>query len=161
MIPQKITTQTITTAELTAQLTGASADASDTSAGDIAPMCDETPGAHMMPLQVCGQALAAAPAPLPLLPGLLNGTSPGESGPDTVAENRGNPARAGLGLDVARRERRIDIPRLKVPLIVKSRPHAPQPSQGRARGDDERTPPLWWTDGVGQAVPSHLRLRRT
>ena len=21
--------------------------------------------------------------------------------------------------------------------------------------------PLWWTDGVGQAVPSHLRLRRT
>ena len=97
----------------------------------------------MMPLQVCGQALAAAPAPLPLLPGLLNGTSPGESGPDTVAENRGNPARAGLGLDVARRERRIDIPRLKVPLIVKSRPHAPQPSQGRARGDDERTPPLW------------------
>ena len=27
---------------------------------------------------------------------------------------------------------------LKVPLIFKSRPHAPQPSQGRARGDDER-----------------------
>ncbi len=27
---------------------------------------------------------------------------------------------------------------LKVPLICKSRPHAPQPSQGRARGDDER-----------------------
>jgi alcohol dehydrogenase len=24
-----------------------------------------------------------------------------------------------------------------------------------------KTPPLWWTDGVGQAVPSHLRLRRT
>ena len=21
--------------------------------------------------------------------------------------------------------------------------------------------PLWWTDGVGQADPSHLRLRRT
>lgn len=21
--------------------------------------------------------------------------------------------------------------------------------------------PLWWTDGVGQAVPSHFRLRRT
>src|SRR5258708_15409180 len=33
---------------------------------------------------------------------------------------------------------RIVIPRLKVPLIFKSRPHAPQPSQGRARGDDER-----------------------
>lgn len=24
-----------------------------------------------------------------------------------------------------------------------------------------KTPPLWWTDGVDQAVPSHLRLRRT
>lgn len=33
---------------------------------------------------------------------------------------------------------RIVIPRLKVPLIFKSRPHAPQPSQGRVRGDDER-----------------------
>ena len=33
---------------------------------------------------------------------------------------------------------RIVIPWLKVPLIFKSRPHAPQPSQGRARGDDER-----------------------
>src|SRR6266545_6922928 len=32
----------------------------------------------------------------------------------------------------------IVIPRLKVPLIFNSRPHAPQPSQGRARGDDER-----------------------
>src|SRR5215467_7528619 len=29
------------------------------------------------------------------------------------------------------------IPRLKVPLIFKSRPYAPQPSQGRAGGDDE------------------------
>jgi hypothetical protein len=25
----------------------------------------------------------------------------------------------------------------------------------------EQHAPLWWTDGVGQAVPSHLRLRRT
>ena len=33
---------------------------------------------------------------------------------------------------------RIVIPRVKVPLIFKSRPQAPQPSQGRARGDDER-----------------------
>src|SRR5260370_30546326 len=33
---------------------------------------------------------------------------------------------------------RIVIPRLTVPLIFKSWPHAPQPSQGRARGDDER-----------------------
>ena len=24
-----------------------------------------------------------------------------------------------------------------------------------------KTPPLWWTDGTGQADPSHLRLRRT
>ena len=32
---------------------------------------------------------------------------------------------------------RIVIPRLKVLLIFKSRPHAPQPSQGRPRGDDE------------------------
>ena len=33
---------------------------------------------------------------------------------------------------------RIVIARLKVPLIVTGRPHPPQPSQGRARGDDER-----------------------
>src|ERR1022692_3983951 len=39
-----------------------------------------------------------------------------------------------VGIDTVR----IVIPRLKVPLIFKSRPHAPQPSQGRARGDDER-----------------------
>src|SRR5260370_18149127 len=39
-----------------------------------------------------------------------------------------------VGIDTVR----IIIPRLKVPLIVKSGPHAPQPSQGRARGDDER-----------------------
>src|SRR5260370_32169911 len=39
-----------------------------------------------------------------------------------------------VGIDAVR----IVIPRLKVPLIFKSRPHAPQPSQGRARGGDER-----------------------
>ena len=39
-----------------------------------------------------------------------------------------------VGIDTVR----IVIPRLKVPLIFKSRPHAPQPSQGRARGDGER-----------------------
>jgi hypothetical protein len=39
-----------------------------------------------------------------------------------------------VGIDTVR----IVIPRLKVPLIFKSRPHAPQPGQGRARGDDER-----------------------
>ena len=39
-----------------------------------------------------------------------------------------------VGIDTVR----IVIPRLKVPLIFKSRPHAPQPSQGRPRGDDER-----------------------
>jgi len=33
---------------------------------------------------------------------------------------------------------RIVIPRLKVPLIFKSRPHAPQPRKGRARGGGER-----------------------
>jgi len=26
---------------------------------------------------------------------------------------------------------------------------------------DRWVAPLWWTDGVGQADPSHLRLRRT
>jgi len=39
-----------------------------------------------------------------------------------------------VGIDTVR----IVIPRLKVPLIFKSRPHATQPSRGRARGDDER-----------------------
>src|SRR6266542_5680158 len=39
-----------------------------------------------------------------------------------------------VGIDTVR----IVIPRLKVPLIVKSRLHAPHPSQGRAHGDDER-----------------------
>src|SRR5258708_33340648 len=39
-----------------------------------------------------------------------------------------------VGIDTVR----IVIPRLKVPLIFKSRPHAPQPSQGRARGYIER-----------------------
>ena len=34
-----------------------------------------------------------------------------------------------------------------------------QPGAGPWRR--RKTPPLWWTDGVGQAVPSHLRLRRT
>src|SRR6266516_1736821 len=43
-----------------------------------------------------------------------------------------------VGIDTVR----IVIPRLKVPLIFKSRPHAPQPSQGRARGDDERPPSM-------------------
>ena len=62
-----------------------------------------------------------------------------------------------LGIDTVR----IVIPRLKVPLIFKSRPHAPQPSQGRARWRRRKTPLLGWTDAVGQAVPSHLRLRRT
>ena len=38
-----------------------------------------------------------------------------------------------VGIDTVR----IVIPRLKVSLIFKSRPHAPQPSQGRARGDDK------------------------
>jgi Glyoxalase-like domain len=38
-----------------------------------------------------------------------------------------------VGIDTVR----IVIPRLKIPLIFKSRPHAPQPSQGRACGDDE------------------------
>jgi len=61
-----------------------------------------------------------------------------------------------VGIDTVR----IVIPRLKVPLIVKSRPHAPQPSQG-AGPWRRKTPPLWWTNGVGQADPSHLRLRRT
>src|SRR6266436_2498772 len=56
---------------------------------------------------------------------------------------------------------RIVIPRLKVPLIFKSRPQAPQPSQGRGPWRRRKTPPLWWTDGVGQADPGHLRLRRT
>ena len=36
------------------------------------------------------------------------------------------------------RHRQDRHPTLKVPLIFKSRPHAPQPSKGRARGDDER-----------------------
>ena len=39
-----------------------------------------------------------------------------------------------VGIDTVR----IVIPRLKVLLIFKSRPHAPQPGQGRAGGDDER-----------------------
>src|SRR5260370_5379630 len=39
-----------------------------------------------------------------------------------------------VGIDTVR----IVIPRPKVPLIFKSRPHAPQPSQGRAPGDDAR-----------------------
>jgi hypothetical protein len=38
-----------------------------------------------------------------------------------------------VGIDTVR----IVIPLLKVPLIFKSRPHAPQLSQGRAYGDDE------------------------
>src|SRR5260370_17397250 len=42
-----------------------------------------------------------------------------------------------VGIDTVR----IVIPRLRVLLIFKSRPHAPQPSQGRARGDDEKPPP--------------------
>ena len=53
------------------------------------------------------------------------------------------------------------IPRLKVPLIFKSRPRAPQPSQGRGPWRRRKTSPLWWTDGVGQADPGHLRLRGT
>jgi NADH dehydrogenase len=40
-----------------------------------------------------------------------------------------------VGIDTVRNV----IPRLKVPLLFKSRPRAPQPSQGRARGDDERS----------------------
>src|SRR6266487_3808534 len=52
-----------------------------------------------------------------------------------------------VGIDTGR----IVIPRLKVPLIFKSRPHAPQPSQGRARGDDER-PPLY--GGAGLPTPA-------
>ncbi len=35
---------------------------------------------------------------------------------------------------------------------------------GVAGGQPPQTPgvaPIWWTDGVGQADPSHLRLRRT
>src|SRR5258708_27778412 len=43
-----------------------------------------------------------------------------------------------VGIDTVR----IVIPRLKVPLIFKSRPHAPQPSQVRARRDGSR-PPLY------------------
>src|ERR1039457_5927106 len=39
-----------------------------------------------------------------------------------------------VGIDTVR----IVIPRLKAPLIFKSRPHAPQASQGGARGDDKR-----------------------
>ena len=39
-----------------------------------------------------------------------------------------------VGIDTVR----IVILRLKVPLIVKRRPHAPQPSQGRARGEGGR-----------------------
>jgi hypothetical protein len=38
-----------------------------------------------------------------------------------------------VGIDAVR----IVIPRLKVLLMFKSRPHAPQPGQGRAGGDDE------------------------
>src|SRR5437016_5481914 len=56
---------------------------------------------------------------------------------------------------------RIVIPRLKVPLIFKSRPHAPQRGQGAGPWRRRKTPPLWWTDGAGQADPGHLRLRRT
>ena len=32
---------------------------------------------------------------------------------------------------------------------------------GAGRWRRRKTPPLWWTDGVGQADPGHLRLRRT
>jgi hypothetical protein len=38
-----------------------------------------------------------------------------------------------VGIDTVR----IVIPRLKIPLIFESRPHAPQSNQGRARGGDE------------------------
>ena len=37
----------------------------------------------------------------------------------------------------------------------------PMSRQTPTRGVDGWVAPLWWTDGVGQAVPSHLRLRRT
>jgi len=47
------------------------------------------------------------------------------------------------------------------PSPYRCRPHAPQPRQGRAGGDDERHRPLGWTHVAGQAGPSHLRLRRT
>ena len=42
-------------------------------------------------------------------------------------------------------------------------PAAQQVAGRRAAGPCRRreTPSLWWTDGVGQAVPSHLRLRST
>jgi hypothetical protein len=55
---------------------------------------------------------------------------------------------------------RIVIPRLKVPSS--SRVGRMRHNLARS-GPMETTkdPPLWWTDGVGQADPSHLRLRRT
>ena len=40
----------------------------------------------------------------------------------------------------------------------------PSSSSGKTtwpRSGKPQTPPLWWTDGAGQADPSHLRLRRT
>ena len=63
-----------------------------------------------------------------------------------------------VGIDTVR----IVIPRLKVPLIFKSRPQRHNLARGgppRRRREDP--PPLLWIDGVGQADPSDLRLRRT
>jgi hypothetical protein len=50
-----------------------------------------------------------------------------------------------VGIDTVR----IVISGLKVALLFKSRPQAPQPGQGRGPWRRRKTPPLWWTDGAG------------
>ena len=54
----------------------------------------------------------------------------------------------------------IVIP-LKVPPIFKSRAACATTLPVAGLWETTEDPPLWWTDGVGQAVPSHLRLRGT
>ena len=41
------------------------------------------------------------------------------------------------------------------------RPRNGQRTLGLCCRSTQQHVPLWWTDGVGQAVPSYLRLRRT